>query len=94
MFTEGHYRQIEFAGIIKGTKQIKLAQEFIDFMLSEKFQNAIPLTNWMYPVIQHRPLPNSFRIAREPKAVPELNSSLVLKQNTKWLKAWSRAMSE
>ena len=94
MFTEGHYRQIEFAGIIKGTKQIKLAQEFIDFMLSEKFQNAIPLTNWMYPVIQYQPLPDSFRIAREPKAVPELNSSLVYKQNTKWLKAWSRAMSE
>ena len=94
LFAEGHYRQIEFAGIIKGTKQIKRAQEFIDFMLSEKFQNAIPLTNWMYPVIQHQPLPDSFRIAREPKAVPELNSSLVFKQNTKWLKAWSRAMSE
>jgi thiamine transport system substrate-binding protein len=94
LFTEGHYRQIEFAGIIKGTKQIKRAQEFIDFMLSEKFQNAIPLTNWMYPVIQHQPLPDSFRIAREPKAVPELNSSLVFKQNTKWLKAWSRTMSE
>ena len=94
LFAEGHYRQIEFAGIIKGTKQIKRAQEFIDFMLSEKFQNAIPLTNWMYPVIQHQPLPDSFRIAREPKAVPELNFSLVFKQNKKWLKAWSRAMSE
>ena len=93
-FAEGHYRQIEFAGIIKGTKQVKRAQEFIDFMLSAKFQNAIPLTNWMYPVIQYQPLPDSFRIAREPKAVPELNSSLVYKQNTKWLKAWSRAMSE
>ena len=94
LFAEGHYRQIEFAGIIKGSKHIKRAQEFIDFMLSEKFQNAIPLTNWMYPVIQHQPLPDSFRIAREPKAVPELNSSLVFKQNTKWLKAWSRTMSE
>ena len=94
LFTEGHYRQIEFAGIIKGTKQIKRAQEFIDFMLSEKFQNAIPLTNWMFPVIQHQPLPDSFRIAPQPKAVPELSASLVEKQNSKWLKAWSRAMSE
>ena len=94
LFADGHYRQIEFAGIIKGSKQIKRAQEFIDFMLSEKFQSAIPLTNWMYPVIQYQPLPDSFRIAREPKTVPELNLSLVFKQNTKWLKAWSRAMSE
>ena len=42
VFQDGHYRQIEFAGILKGTKRIKRAREFIDFMLSEKFQNAIP----------------------------------------------------
>ena len=93
-FEEGHYRQVEFAGILKGTEQIKRAQEFIDFMLSENFQNTIPLTNWMYPVIQHQPLPDSFRIAPEPKAIPELSSSFVYKKNTEWLKAWSRAMSE
>ena len=93
-FEEGHYRQIEFAGIVKGTKQIRRAQEFIDFMLSENFQNAIPLTNWMYPVIQHQPLPASFRIAPEPKVINRISSSLVYKQNTKWLKAWSRAMSD
>ena len=40
VFQDGHYRQIEFAGILKGTKRIKLAREFIDFMLSEKFQNV------------------------------------------------------
>jgi len=94
LFKEGHYRQIEFAGIIKGTKHIKRAQEFIDFMLSEKFQSVIPLTNWMYPVIRHKPLPESFRIAPEPEAIPYLNSSLVYKKNKKWLKAWSRTMSE
>ncbi|MBG56525.1 MAG: thiamine ABC transporter substrate-binding protein [Deltaproteobacteria bacterium] len=94
LFKEGHYRQIEFAGILKGTEKIKMAQDFIDFMLSEKFQSVIPLTNWMYPVIRHQPLPDSFQIAPEPEVVPELNSSLVYKQNKKWLKAWSRAMSE
>ena len=94
LFEEGHYRQIEFAGIIKGTAKIERAQEFIDFMLSENFQNAIPLTNWMFPVIQYQPLPDSFSIVPEPKAVPDLRSSLVYKQNKKWLKAWSRAMSE
>ena len=94
LFEDGHYRQIEFAGIIKGTKKIKRAQEFIDFMLSENFQNVIPLTNWMYPVIQYQTLPDSFRITPEPKSAPELSPSLVYKQNSKWLKAWSRAMSE
>ena len=94
VFQEGHYRQIEFAGILKGTKRIKLAREFIDFMLSEKFQNVIPLTNWMFPVVQHQALPDSFRIAPQPKRAPELNPARVNQQNSKWLKAWSRVMSE
>ena len=94
VFQEGHYRQIEFAGILKGTKRIKLAREFIDFMLSEKFQNVIPLTNWMFPVVQHQALPDSFRIAPQPKRAPELNPVRVNQQNSKWLKAWSRVMSE
>jgi len=94
VFQDGHYRQIEFAGILKGTKRIKRAREFIDFMLSEKFQNAIPLTNWMFPVIQHQPLPDSFRIAPQPKSAPELNPARVNQQNSKWLKEWSRTMSQ
>ncbi len=94
IFQEGHYRQIESAGILKGTKRLKRAQEFIDFMLSEKFQNVIPLTNWMFPVIQHQPLPISFRIAPHPKTAPQLAAARVHKQNSKWLKAWSRTMSE
>ncbi|HIG77632.1 MAG TPA: thiamine ABC transporter substrate-binding protein, partial [Candidatus Lambdaproteobacteria bacterium] len=94
VFQDGHYRQIEFAGILKGTKRIKRAREFIDFMLSEKFQNAIPLTNWMFPVIQHQPLPDSFRIAPHPKSTPQLNPARVNQQNSKWLKEWSRTMSQ
>jgi thiamine transport system substrate-binding protein len=94
VFQEGHYRQIEFAGIIKGTKRFKLAREFIDFMLSENFQNVIPLTNWMFPVVQYQALPDSFRIAPQPKRSPELNPARINQQNSKWLKAWSRVMSE
>jgi len=94
IFQDGHFRQIEFAGIIKGTKHIKMAKKFIDFMLSDKFQNEIPLTNWMFPIIQYESLPDSFRIAPIPKKVLALRPVLVNHQNSKWLKAWSRIMSE
>ena len=92
-FTKGHYRQVEFAGILKGSKNPERAREFIDFMLSEGFQDAIPLTNWMFPVIQYQPLPDSFRVAPQPKMVAELAPSRVRDQNSKWLKDWSRSMS-
>ena len=93
-FHEGHFRQIEFGGILKGTKNIELAQNFIDFMLSEKFQNIIPLTNWMFPVIQYRPLPDSFRIVPKVKKIKGIKTSLYNQQNSMWIKSWSRAMTE
>ena len=94
IFQDGHFRQIEFAGIIKGTKRIKMAKKFIDFMLSDKFQNEIPLTNWMFPIIQYESLPDSFRIAPIQKKVLALRQVRVNHQNSKWLKEWSRTMSQ
>jgi thiamine transport system substrate-binding protein len=65
-FPEGHPVQIEGAGIVKGSGNRKAAEAFIDFMLSPGFQNAIPLTNWMYPVIASTALPDSFSHAPKP----------------------------
>ncbi len=93
-FEGGHFRQIEFGGILKNTKNIELAKMFIDFMLSEEFQNIIPLTNWMFPVIQYQPLPDSFRIVPKVKKIQEKNPLPVNRQNSKWIKSWSRSMSE
>jgi thiamine transport system substrate-binding protein len=61
IFTDGHAIQIEAAGLLKTAKNKDNAKAFLDFMISPDFQNIIPLTNWMYTVIDI-PLPDSFRI--------------------------------
>ena len=61
IFTDGHPLQIESAGLLASSKNKVNAKAFLDFMVSEDFQNIIPLTNWMYPVTGI-PLPPSFRI--------------------------------
>jgi len=61
IFTDGHAMQIEAAGLLKSAKNKDNAKIFLDFMISPDFQNIIPLTNWMYPVIDI-PLPASFRV--------------------------------
>ena len=61
IFSEGHLLQIEAAGLLKTAKNKDNASRFLDFMLSEDFQSIIPLTNWMYPVIDIS-LPPSFAI--------------------------------
>lgn len=50
-FDEGHYMQVEVAGKIAGSDQQELADAFLNFMVSEAFQSAIPTTNWMYPAV-------------------------------------------
>ena len=54
-FAEGHYLQIEVAGLIttKGAKKIPLASQFLEFMISPAFQDIIPKTNWMLAGCAH-----------------------------------------
>jgi thiamine transport system substrate-binding protein len=51
IFAEGHPAQIEVAGMTTAARDPALARRFLDFMLTEAFQSAIPTTNWMYPAL-------------------------------------------
>ncbi|MCK0120619.1 thiamine ABC transporter substrate binding subunit [Loktanella sp. F6476L] len=48
-FSDGHYMQVEVAGKVAGTDVPELADQFLEFMVSDEFQSIIPTTNWMYP---------------------------------------------
>lgn len=44
------FQQIEFVGILKGTKNLDLAQKWVDFMLSTAFQESMPAQMYVFPV--------------------------------------------
>ncbi len=70
-FSDGHPMQIEGAGIVAKARHRKAAEAFIDFMLTSEFQSALPLTNWMYPVMPGLTLPASYAAAPQPdKTLP------------------------
>ncbi len=70
LFDEGHYMQIEVAGKLAATDQPELADRFLDFMLTEGFQAAIPQTNWMYPAVTPAAgLPEGFDAFRPAKSL-------------------------
>ncbi len=94
IFPQGHYMQIEGAGIIKGAKHPKEAERFIDFILESKFQNAIPLTNWMYPVRTELPLPESFRAAPKPPKSLLIDPEKLDKNLDSWIDEWINAVTE
>lgn len=51
LFEEGHFPQIEVAGILKSSDQQDLARDFLAFLTSAEGQANIPTTNWMFPVV-------------------------------------------
>jgi len=91
-FKEGHYVQIEGMGIIKGTKNRLLAEQFIEFSLENSFQKEIPLTQFMFPVNQSVELPESFDYALKPEIVLELDRKLVDEKSEDWILEWEKIM--
>jgi len=51
LFSEGHYPQIEVAGILKSTDQMALARQFLTYLVSPEAQTIVAHSNWMFPVI-------------------------------------------
>ncbi|MBK5267047.1 MAG: thiamine ABC transporter substrate-binding protein, partial [Acidimicrobiia bacterium] len=55
--TEGCFRQVEYAGILKDSQA---ARQLIDFMLSLPFQEDIPLSMFVFPAVSDARLPPEF----------------------------------
>ncbi|GAB6135212.1 thiamine ABC transporter substrate-binding protein [Thermococcus prieurii] len=90
------YVQIEGAGIVKGTKHLELAKEFINFLISKTAQEKLPLNQWMYPVNKEVKLPACFSYALNVSSakVITIPSEELAKNTDKWLKEWRELMVE
>jgi len=89
-FTEGNYISIEFAGMLKTTKNVSLANKFLKFILSEDFQSVIPSTNIMYPVIEINNLPDAYNFLDIPKAL-QLDPNFINSNKEEWIEEWLNA---
>ena len=93
-FSEGHYQQVEVAGLVQSSRQKQLARDFLEFMLSEKFQAIIPTTNWMYPAaLPSDRLPPEFGRLIDPSPALLLDDSLVASERKAWVDEWLEVMS-
>jgi len=87
------FRQIEFAGILKGSKNRALAEKFIDFMLSVQFQEDIPLNMFVFPVNQNANIPQEFldhvQVPDHPAVV---DTGEIAENREVWIEAWRELM--
>jgi thiamine transport system substrate-binding protein len=93
-FSEGHYQQIEVAGLVRASQQKQLARDFLEFMLSDGFQSIIPTTNWMYPAnLPRTKLPADFGNLIDPSPALLLSDELVTSKRKAWVDDWLEVMS-
>lgn len=89
-FSEGNYITIEFAGILKSSKNKLLAKKFLRFMLTEDFQSIIPLTNIMYPVTKINDLPDAYKSLEIPKVL-QIDPTIINTNKEDWIEEWLNA---
>ena len=91
IFDEGNYISIEFAGILKKSKNKKIANDFLAFMLTDDFQSVIPSTNIMYPVTGMHNLPDAFDNIKVPNVL-QLNPKEINDNKEDWINEWLNAL--
>ncbi|EPW6926832.1 thiamine ABC transporter substrate binding subunit [Vibrio parahaemolyticus] len=91
-FAEGHYMQVEVAAKVKGSKNSELADKFMDFILSDEFQSAMPTGNWMYPVTDVE-LPKGFETLSVPSKSLSFSADEVANMRKSWIREWQSALT-
>ena len=93
-FSEGHYIQIEVAGLLKGAPQKDLARQFLSFMITPGFQDTIPTNNWMMPAAAtSEPLPEAFGKLVSPEKTFLMTPEEVATHRKAWIDEWLAAMT-
>lgn len=90
-FSEGHYAQVEVAAKVKSSHNPELADQFMDFIVSDEFQSVIPTGNWMYPVTDV-PLPKGFEQLTVPAESFSFSAEDVAHYGKSWVREWRNAL--
>jgi thiamine transport system substrate-binding protein len=84
------FRQIEFVGVLQGTAHEKAARQLVDFMLSDRFQQDMPLQMYVFPARDGTKLPSVFvkyaKVAPRPFALPTQD---IAKNRDRWINQWT-----
>jgi thiamine transport system substrate-binding protein len=90
---KGAFRQIEFAGILKGTPNRDLAEKWMDYMLSPAVQNDIMPQMVVYPVLPSAEIPDVYQqFAPVPSQPATLDPQTIAENRERWIREWTQAV--
>ena len=87
------FRQVEFAGILAGTKHPLAAQKLIDFLLTDAFQADMPGQMYVFPARIDVLVPDAWaKFAVLPKSPLVVSPADIANNRDKWIKQWNDAV--
>jgi len=86
LFEEGHFPQIEVAGILAASDNQDLARDFLAYIASPKGQQVIPTTNWMFPVVDlGDDLDSAFATLPQPETTLTIPEEEITANSAAWI---------
>jgi thiamine transport system substrate-binding protein len=87
------FRQIEFVGILKGTQNRAMAEKWVDFMLSPRFQEDMPMQMFVFPVNENAELEETFKeFLQIPEDTAQVDPQAISENREKWLSEWTETV--
>ncbi|MET0325865.1 MAG: thiamine ABC transporter substrate-binding protein [Ilumatobacteraceae bacterium] len=84
------FRQVEFAGVLRGTEHTDEAHQLVDFLLSPTFQAELPLNLYVYPANADVALPAVFTDnATLPDDPATLDPATISADRETWISEWT-----
>jgi len=84
------FRQIEYAGVLHGARNGPGAQALVDFMLSRRFQEDMPLQMYVNPITSGATVPAVFtRWAVDPRHPLTMDAHTIAANRNAWIKEWT-----
>lgn len=89
------YRQVEYTGVLAGTKQPDKAGKVVDFLLSQQFQATVADNMYVYPTREGVSLPKGWAEAAPlPANSPSLPSDQVQSGRERWIGQWRSLLGQ
>jgi thiamine transport system substrate-binding protein len=84
------FRQVEFAGVLRGTDAPDAARQLVDFLVSERFQSELALNLFVYPANRAVELPQEFvDFAVVPAASRAIDPAVIDAERSTWIDEWT-----
>ena len=88
------FRQIEFAGVLRGTDNRQGARDLINFLLSERYQREVAMNLFVFPVNPQVTLDPAFvEYATIPDDPLTLDPAVIDANRERWIERWTELVS-